>query len=54
MYDASWLLYASAAVWLGLGAYLFILTRKAADLETRLRRLEASGGLPKADIKVDA
>ncbi len=49
MHDASWLLYASAAAWLGLGGYLFILGRKAAALEKRLRRLESSaadGGRP--------
>ncbi len=40
MYDTSWLMYASAAVWLGLGAYLFLLGRRATALEKRLRRLE--------------
>lgn len=33
-------MYASIAVWLGLGGYLFILGKKAARLEERLERLE--------------
>lgn len=40
MNGSSWLTYASIAVWLGLGAYLFLLGTRAARLETRLRRLE--------------
>lgn len=40
MNDASMLAWASMAVWIVLGAYLFLLGRKAASLETRLRRLE--------------
>ncbi len=36
-------MYASIAAWLGLGAYLFLLGRKAAGLENRLRRLEVTG-----------
>lgn len=38
--ETSWLLYASIAVWLGLGGYLFFLGKKAACLEARLERLE--------------
>ena len=48
MNDASWLVYAGMVVWLGLGGYLFLLGRKTATLETRLRRLEyAAGKTPK-------
>lgn len=36
----SWLMYASIAVWIGLGGYLFLLGGKTARLETRLSRLE--------------
>ena len=40
MNGISWFMYASIAVWLGLGAYLFLLGNKSARLEARLRRLE--------------
>ncbi len=40
MNDVSWLMYASMVVWIVLSGYLFLLGRKAASLETRLRRLE--------------
>lgn len=42
MNGLSWLMYASIIVWIVLGGYLFFLGRKAASLETRLRRLERS------------
>ena len=44
MNDASWLMYAGMLVWLVLGGYLFLLGRKTALLETRLRRLEYAAG----------
>ena len=44
MNDVSWLMYASMVVWLALGVYLFLLGRKTAALESRLRRLEFSAG----------
>ena len=40
MNDTSWLAWASMMVWIVLGGYLFLLGRKASDMETRLRRLE--------------
>lgn len=39
MNDASWLMYANIAVWLGIGGYLLFLGRKTARLESRLSRL---------------
>ncbi len=44
MNDASWLAWASMAVWIVLGGYLFLLGRKASSLEPRLRRLEYASG----------
>ncbi|MDR1242049.1 MAG: CcmD family protein [Deltaproteobacteria bacterium] len=35
-----WLIYAFAAVWLAFGLYIFMLSRRQAKLEKRLRRLE--------------
>ncbi len=39
-----WVLYACAAVWLGLGAYLFVLGRAQSGLLKRVERLEALRG----------
>jgi len=47
MNETPWLLYANVLVWLGLGGYLFLLGKKAACLEARLRRLEHTSGSPK-------
>ena len=47
--EISWLMYASIAVWLGLGGYIFLLGKKAARLESRLDRLEYAAGKPTAD-----
>ena len=46
MNDVSWLAWASMAVWITLGGYLFLLGRKASSLETQLRRLEYAAGKP--------
>lgn len=48
-------MYASIAVWLGLGGYLFFLGKKAARLENRLERLEyAAEKAVNNNIKDDA
>ena len=44
MQEINWVLYACAAVWLGLGAYLFALGRGQAALAVRVSRLEAMKG----------
>lgn len=40
MQSSQWLLYANAAVWLGVGAYLFFIARAQQRLERRLRQME--------------
>ncbi|AAS95526.1 CcmD family protein [Nitratidesulfovibrio vulgaris] len=40
MQSTDWLLYANAAVWLGIGAYVFMLARAQKTLERRLRQME--------------
>lgn len=40
MNDAAWLMFAGAAAWLGIGAYLLYLARRTTALEARLRTLE--------------
>lgn len=40
MNEISWLMYASIAVWLGIGGYLCLLGKRSSTLEKRLRRLE--------------
>lgn len=40
MQGTDWLFYANTAVWLGIGAYLFILARSQRTLEKRLRQME--------------
>ena len=52
MNDISWLMYAGMVVWLVLGGYLFLLGRKTAALETRLRRLEYTAGKPARDEEI--
>ena len=51
--ETLWLMYASIAVWLGLGGYILLLGKKASRLETRLERLqylaEKSAGTPPKD-----
>lgn len=37
-----WIMYANAAVWIGLGGYVFFLMRCQQQLQSRLRRLERS------------
>lgn len=39
-----WILYANAAVWLGIGGYVFFLMRCQQRVQTRLRRLERNHG----------
>lgn len=38
MDKTTWLMYGCMAVWLGLGLYVFILGRRQASLEKRLRQ----------------
>lgn len=40
MTELQWLLSASAAIWLGLGAYLFFLACKQQELSRRVARME--------------
>lgn len=40
MQGTDWLLYANAAVWLGIGGYLFFVSRAQASFEQRLRQME--------------
>lgn len=40
MEGLNWVMYANMVVWIVLGGYLFLLGRKASNLETRLRRSE--------------
>ncbi|CAK7023352.1 MAG: hypothetical protein DELT_02504 [Desulfovibrio sp.] len=42
--DATWLMYANIAIWVGLGAYLLYLGHKTARLEARLSRLLHAAG----------
>ncbi len=44
MSTEQFLIFANAAVWLGLGGYVAFLAAKLAGLETRLRRLSALSG----------
>lgn len=39
-----WLMYASAAVWVGLGLYVGFLASRQSGIENRLRRLERDHG----------
>ena len=41
MEKIEWIMYACAAVWAGIGFYLFILARRQAVLSRRLRQMEA-------------
>ncbi len=47
MNEISWVIGASSDAWLGIGAYLFSLARRAAALERRLQALELSPLHPK-------
>ena len=40
MESTTWLLMANAAVWLGVGGYLFLLSRSQKQLEQRIRQME--------------
>lgn len=44
MNETPWLMYAAILVWVGLGGYLYLLGKRAARLEARLRRLEFAAG----------
>lgn len=39
-----WILYANAAVWIGLGGYVFFLMQRQQRLQARLQRLERDHG----------
>ncbi len=41
MEKIEWVLYACAAIWTGIGLYLFILGRRQAALSRRIRQMEA-------------
>ena len=41
MNDITWVMYAGAAAWCGLGLYLFLLARAQAALARRLEQLSA-------------
>lgn len=43
MESIQWLLAANAAVWLGIGLYLFLLARSQQTLDRRIRRMEMLG-----------
>ncbi|AEL79424.1 hypothetical protein Dde_4022 [Oleidesulfovibrio alaskensis G20] len=40
MDSSNWLLMANAAVWLGVGAYLFFMARTQQQLDKRIRQME--------------
>lgn len=44
MNTEQFLIFANAAVWLGIGGYVAFLAVKLSGLETRLRRLSVLGG----------
>lgn len=43
MDSTQWLLMANAAIWLGIGAYLFLLARSQQNLDRRIRHMEMLG-----------
>lgn len=43
MESTQWLLVANAAVWLGIGAYLFLMARSQQTLDRRIRHMEMLG-----------
>lgn len=40
MDSSNWLLMANAAVWLGVGAYVFFIARTQTQLDKRIRQME--------------